>query len=167
MGETFSSFGCTDIEPRWFLRKIRQEERRSMNNLLTRMTKCAALIAIGGTALMQASEQATFHLSVVTHWGHSVLQPGDYKMSLPDDPLGERELKVEGNGRTVYIFPIVADSREKGGSSHLELTEVNGQYYVHGFASGVLGKEFTFYTPKAKHHEEIVAKDGSTSTGIN
>jgi hypothetical protein len=138
-----------------------------MNNLFARMTKCAALIAIGGTALMQASQQATFHLSAVTHWGHTVLQPGDYKMSLPDDALGQRQLKVEGNGRTVYIFPIVADSTEKGGSSHLEVTEVDGQYFVHGFASGVLGKEFTFYMPKGKHHEETVAKDAATSTGVN
>lgn len=116
---------------------------------------------------MQASQQATFHLSVVTHWGQAVLQPGDYKMSLPDDPLGQRELKVEGNGRTVYVFPLVADSTEKGGASHLNLTQIDGQYFVHGFASGVLGKEFTFYTPKLKHHEETMAKDAATSTGIN
>jgi hypothetical protein len=139
-----------------------------MTNLLTRMTKCAALIALGGTALMQASQQqATFHLSVVTHWGNAVLQPGDYKMSLPDDTLGQRQLKVEGNGRTVYIFPIVADSMDKGASSHLEVSEIGGQYFVHGFASGVLGKEFSFFTPKVKRHEENMAKDAAMSTGIN
>jgi hypothetical protein len=138
-----------------------------MNNSLVRISRFAALVALGGTALMQASQQATFHLSVVTHWGKAVLQPGDYKMSLPDEALGQRELKVEGNGRTVYVFPIVADSRDKGGSSRLEVRKIDGEYFVHGFESGVLGKEFTFFTPKAGHRQEVQPVGDVTSSGIN
>jgi hypothetical protein len=138
-----------------------------MNHLITRMTKFAALVAIGGTALMQASQQATFHLSVETHWGNALLQPGDYKMSLPDEAIGQKEMKLEGNGRTVYVFPLVADSVEKGGASRLEVKEVDGQYFVHGFTSGVLGKEFTFATPKISHREEAASRHTASSSVAN
>jgi hypothetical protein len=90
-------------------------------------------------------------------------------MSLPDEAVGQRELKLEGNGRTVYVFPLVADTREKGGSSHLDLKEVNGQYFVKGFTSGVLGKDFIFSTPRRAHAQQAppVAKGDVLSSGMN
>jgi hypothetical protein len=124
-----------------------------MNNSLVRSLMFAALTSLGGTTLMQASTQASFHLSAATHWGNAVLPPGDYKMSLPDDSIGQHQVKIEGAGKTVYIFPIVTDITDKSSSSHLDLKEIDGEYFVRGFSSGVLGKEFTFHTPKTTHHQ--------------
>ncbi len=69
-------------EPEWFLRKIRTR-RPSINLSVNRIFNIAVLTAFAGAGLMQAAEQAAFHLPVTAHWGQVVLQPGDYKMSLP------------------------------------------------------------------------------------
>jgi len=138
-----------------------------MNNSLVRMFKFAALMAVGGTALMQAAQQATFHLSVVTHWGRSVLQPGDYKMYLPDQALGQNLLKVEGAGKTVYIFPLVSELKKRSTSSRLDLSEIDGEYFVHDYCDGILGKQFTFQTPKTPRREQAAAKHASSSVVAN
>jgi hypothetical protein len=109
---------------------------------------------------MQA-EQATFHLPVVAHWGNTVLKPGDYKMSSPDSLIGTHEFKIEGEGRTIYAHPVVADPCQTSNSSHLQLKEIDGEYFVQGFSSGLTGREFTFYTPKRVRHLEA-AKSPAT-----
>ena len=124
-------------------------------------------MAVGGSALLQAGQPATFHLSVVTHWGGATLQPGDYKMYLPDEAVNQREVKVEGEGKTVYIFPLVADSDRGEGGSRIDISEVNGQYFVKDFFSSVLGKEYRFYLPKARNREEAAARHATTSVVVN
>ncbi|MBV8812593.1 MAG: hypothetical protein JO033_28300 [Acidobacteriaceae bacterium] len=54
-----------------------------MSVSMGRIVKFAALAAFVGAGLMQGAEQATFHLPFTAHWGHAVLEPGDYKLSLP------------------------------------------------------------------------------------
>ena len=124
-----------------------------MNSSLFRTLKFAALTAVFGTALMQAG-QAAFHLPVTAHWGNAILQPGDYKVSLPDSSLGRPEFKIEGSGQTFYVFPLASDPHRTAKSGHLELKEINGEYFVRGFASEALSKEFTFYVPKPAHRQE-------------
>ena len=138
-----------------------------MINSLVRIFKVATLAAVGGTALMQAAQQATFHLSVVTHWGNATLQPGDYKMYLPDEAVNQHEVKVEGQGRTLYIFPLVADNEREEGGSRLDVSEVNGQYFVKDFFSSVSGKEYRFYLPKARNREEAAARRSTTAVVVN
>jgi hypothetical protein len=116
---------------------------------------------------MHAAQHATFHLSVVTHWGSATLQPGDYKMYLPDEAVNQHQLKVEGQGKTVYLFPLVADSEREEGGSRLDLSEVNGQYFVKDFFSSASGKEYRFYLPKARNRQEAVARHSATSVVVN
>jgi len=138
-----------------------------MSYSFVRILKAAALMAIGGTAMMQAGEQASFHLSVVTHWGGATLQPGDYKMSLPDEAVNQSQIKVQGEGKTVYIFPIVADiTRGEEGSSRLNVIEANGKAYVQDLLSSAEGKEYRFFVPKSKNRIEALAKR-TTSVAVN
>ncbi len=118
-----------------------------MNNWLLRTLQFATLTAVAGTALMQA-EQATFHLPVAAHWGNAVLAPGDYRMELPDLALGHPQFRVEGDGKAVYALPKVTDFTRTSNSNYLKLSEVDGEYYVCGYTSGLDGKEYTFFTPK-------------------
>jgi hypothetical protein len=124
-----------------------------MNKWLLRTLKFAALTTLGGTALMQA-EQATFHLPVTAHWAGTVLQPGDYKMQLPDLAAGRQEFLVQGSGKTVFVNPQVTDLRRSSDTSHLELTEVNGEYFIRSYFSELTGKQFTFSAPKMVHRME-------------
>lgn len=126
-----------------------------MSVSITRLTKWAALAAIAGAGLMQAAEQATFHLPVAAHWGLSVLQPGDYRMSLPQPSLNERTLLVAGTGQTTRPLPLVTDTRERSKTSYLELWQIDGQYFVHELSVGPSGKSFTFVVPKSGHRTQV------------
>jgi hypothetical protein len=121
-----------------------------MKSILT-----SILMTLSGTALLQASEHASFHLASATHWGATVLPPGDYRMTLPNEGIGERQMKIEGQGKTVYVFPMVADPKAPSDSSHLELKQVNGQAYVKGLYSGLSGREYLFHTPKSTQLERV------------
>ena len=137
-----------------------------MTNWFGPMFRVAALMAVGGSALLQAGEPATFHLSVVTHWGGATLQPGDYTMSLPNDGIGQHQLKVEGEGKTVCILPIVADLAQEEGGSHLDLTESHGDFFVQDFYSSAEGKEYRFSVPKRKNRLDSAASLKTTSIAV-
>ncbi len=127
-----------------------------MYNSLVRTLKFAALMTLGGTALMQASEHVKFHLSNTTHWGNAVLQPGDYTMILPEDSIGRHQIRIDGQGSSVYVFPLLTDTTDTSESSRLELKEVNGETFVKGLYCGRLGKQYLFHTPKGTQHAEQV-----------
>ncbi len=109
-----------------------------------RMMSLALLAAAVGTASMHAATQATFHLSVPTHWGQAVLQPGDYSIYLPAPSGGETSLRVVGAGKTVFEFPLLVEQQTSKKTSYLRLAQVNGNYFVRSFSSGVGGQVYIF-----------------------
>ena len=124
-----------------------------MSSSIGRMVTFATLAAFAGTGLMQAGQQASFHLPVEAHWGKVVLQPGDYKMSLPDLSIGERTVRLEGDHNTVNELPLVTDVQKSSNKSEIELLRVDGTYFVREFSYGPTGKTFIFSVPKAARQQ--------------
>ena len=123
---------------------------------IARMLHWATLSAFASTGLMQAAEQATFHLPMEVHWGSAVLAPGDYSMSLPNVSLGQKTLRVAGGGRTTDQLPLVTNvENNNSNSSHLELWLINGNYFVREFSCGPAGKTFVFSVPKSSHRQQV------------
>ena len=118
------------------------------------LVSVAALAALSGTAPMNAAQQATFHLTVPAHWGSTLLQPGDYKVFLPNLLTGEPEMRVMGAQKSVFEIPMATDVQEESEHSHLTLAYVNGEYFVKDFLSGPQGKSYKFAVPKAKTAEQ-------------
>jgi hypothetical protein len=136
-----------------------------VNLSITRILNLAALTAFAGTGLMQAAEQATFHLPVTAHWGQMVLEPGDYKMSLPALSLGKIAFQVIGSDKSFFELPQSTTVNDPSNSSHLKLVVFNGSYFVREFTSGPTGKMFTFAVPKTSHRQQV-AKGGDNSLAV-
>ena len=117
----------------------------------------AALIL---TAANAAAQQATFHLPFEAHWGMAVLQPGDYRLSAPENSLGRTEFYVRGQNMAAYALPLVAEEQPTSLRAYLVLVNVNGEYFVEQYSSGMAGKLFTFTIPKSARHESLAQRAG-------
>ncbi len=125
---------------------------KSINRILG-ITALSVLIGVGTS---KASVQASFHLPVTTHWGRAVLAPGDYKLFVKDGAANSRNLMIQGEGRTVYAMPLVADSTIGERHSYLQLVERDGSYFIKEFCSRMEGKSYTFSVPKKLHSEKSI-----------
>lgn len=117
----------------------------------------AMLAVFLGVGTSQASVQATFHLPVATHWGKTVLAPGDYKLLVQDGQSNLRNVVIQGEGRTVFAMPLVADANASTAAhSHLELVQRDGAYFIKEYCSQVEGKTYLFGVPKNLSPEKSI-----------
>ena len=68
-------------------------------------------------------------------------------MSLPVPSAGERSLRIAGAGKTIVEFPVSIDQKANSKSSYIQLSEIDGNYFVREFSSGVAGQVFVFSVP--------------------
>jgi hypothetical protein len=101
-------------------------------------------IALGLSASMAKAEEVTFSLPFEARWGNAVLEPGDYKMSVPSSSSGIQVFTLTGNGKTL-MFPSGGISYGTPTErSYLELVNRGGMYNVQEFSSGSTGRSFRF-----------------------
>ncbi len=133
-----------------------------MNISIGRVINFAALAAFVGTGLMQGAQQATFHLPFAAHWGHAVLEPGDYKIVLPSLSAGQPNFLVEGAHKTIFALPLLTDIQDNTSSrSYFKLSNINGDYFIRELSFGPGGKTFTFPVPKTNHGRRVTNGDSS------
>jgi len=134
-----------------------------VNLSINRILSLTALAAFASSGIMQAAEQATFHLPFAAHWGPVVLKPGAYKMSLPVPSAGAGTFQIVGVNKSFFELPQSTDVEESVNSSYLTLVKIDGSYFVREFASKQSGKRFTFGVPKTNHRQEIANGGGVSS----
>jgi hypothetical protein len=105
-----------------------------------------ALTAAGASA--EPITKATFNLPVPAYWNNTLLQPGDYTLSLDRPYTGVSLVYLRGEG-TSAVFFVPAGSNESSGHSHLKLEDVAGTYVIREFDEGPLGRSYKFGVPKA------------------
>lgn len=110
----------------------------------------AAVAALACTGTMQAEEHGAFHLTTETHWGNAVLEPGDYRMVLPEPSLRQPHFRIEGSGHMVYALPLTTGFQQYSNSNRLKLVKVDNSYFIQEFSSGATGKTFTFSVPQQR-----------------
>ena len=120
--------------------------------------------AIGVTAPLASAAQnykGAFNLPVATYLGGTLLEPGEYNVSIDSSQPGSNLLRVSGNGKlaTVFLGPTEQTAYARKGS--LVMVEVNGMHAITQFTAGSLGKSFSFALPKQLRTE--LAKGGATS----
>jgi hypothetical protein len=118
----------------------------------------ALAVGVGLTATPASAQQATFHLPFVAHWGSTVLEPGDYKLSAPVEWSGTRMIQVSQYRHSRRMLPQSIDLPQGHlDRSSLELINVNGAYFVRRYKSALTGQVFTFSVPKATSETEMAS----------
>jgi hypothetical protein len=120
-------------------------------NIRKNLTVSFALtaLALGLTttlAIAQPLLEGTFELTAAAYWGDTLLQPGQYTISMRTAGLDYARTQVihlNGEGVT-KTFLTTPSPRRESGRNYLEVADVNGTHVVRAFDVGVLGKSFTF-----------------------
>ncbi len=124
----------------------------------SRILGLAALaIGLGVTAIPASAQEATFHLPFAAHWGPTVLEPGDYKLSAPVEWSGSHLIQVSQYGHSRRMLPQSIDMQGHLDHSSLELVSVNGAHFVKRYKSAFTGQVFTFSVPKATPETEMAS----------
>jgi hypothetical protein len=139
---------------------------------MNRISSLGLLAITAAVGAAHAEVQAKFHLPVQARWGKMTLAPGDYKVSLPQASLGNRQFIVAGDRMTGVIQPLVTDedrgTTPNSSASYLQLVNVDGTYFIAQYRSGASGKTFSFAVPKPKHRLEIVGPESvRVGVGVN
>jgi hypothetical protein len=97
---------------------------------------------VGGTARAQAQSSAyvgKFTLTSQTHWGNSVLQPGNYTITI--ESTGEPIIGLIRNADGDAVTHVVSGARcaDKSGANVLVIREKDGQLKVQSLALADLG----------------------------
>jgi hypothetical protein len=125
----------------------------------SRILGLAALaVGLGLTATPASAQQATFHLPFAAHWGPTVLESGEYKLSAPVESSGVYLIHVSQHGHSMRMLPQSTDIPHGHlDRSSLELVNVNGAYFVRRYKSAITGQVFTFPVPKAASETEMAS----------
>jgi hypothetical protein len=114
------------------------------------LIKWAAIALFAGSALAQGAQHGTFHLPFQARWGETVLEPGDYSLTLPEPSIGNSQVRViAAEGKTAYEMPLYTQTMLYSDSNKLILTNINGQHVVTDLSLGTLGKEWAFPVSKS------------------
>lgn len=105
-----------------------------------------ALTATGASA--ETIAKGTFTLPAQAYWNNTLLQPGEYNLSLERGLSGVELVSIRGEGvAAIFIAPVGA--AETSGHSCLKVDEVNGTYVVREFDAGPIGTSYRFGVSKA------------------
>jgi hypothetical protein len=135
-----------------------------------RSTRAFSLIAIavglGLTSIKASAQQATFHLPFEAHWGRAVLEPGDYKLSLPAGESPNHLIHLSGAGKGSMFVPQVTETMQLPlHRSYLRLVNVKGEYFVREYSYAPTNQVFTFGVPKVGR-ETTIASASTTSIPV-
>jgi hypothetical protein len=104
-----------------------------------------ALTATGASA--ETIAKGTFTLPAQAYWNNTLLQPGEYNLSLERGLSGVELVSIRGEGvAAIFIAPVGA---AETGHSCLKVDEVNGTYVVREFDAGPIGTSYRFGVSKA------------------
>jgi hypothetical protein len=92
--------------------------------------------------------KANFTLPFVAQWGNTVIEPGDYTITV-EEALGQKLIRVHGAAE-LAVFAGLSSTEPYGEKGKLTFVNVNGLYTLRAFDAAEIGKGFTFPIHKAK-----------------
>lgn len=121
-------------------------------NLQKRFALTLALVTLSALTAARAGAEtitnATFTLPAQAYWNDTLLQPGEYSVSLQRTLSGADLVSVRGQG-VAAMFIAPAGAVETSGHSHLLADEVNGTYVIRELDAGPHGRSYRFAVSKA------------------
>jgi hypothetical protein len=106
------------------------------------------LVASAVPANAQQIYRATFTLPFEAQWGNTVIEPGEYTITV-EEALGQKLIRVHGAAE-LAVFAGLSSSEAYGEKGKLVFVTVNGLPTLKAFDAAAIGKAFTFPVHKAK-----------------
>jgi hypothetical protein len=128
----------------------------------------AILAALSISALPLSAQQvykATFDLPFSAHWGRTVLEPGEYTVTV-EQGLAMRLIRIQGEGGTAVTVAGPYKTEPAGEYGRLTFANVGGTYVLEQFDAGSLGQAFTFGKPKSPLGEAAHAGEKTRDTVV-
>lgn len=107
----------------------------------------AAALGLGAQAA-SSNYKGSFNLPFETYWGGTVLEPGEYTVTIDNSQPGVSLLRVSGNGKTATVFAGPVEHKQISDNGRVVLVEVNGIHALKEFEAGSLGRVYSFSVPK-------------------
>jgi hypothetical protein len=115
------------------------------------MVLMLALVISAGAprAAAQQAFKGTFSLPTEAYWGSTLLQPGQYSITMSlDQTQGIRVIRVNGDGVRAFMLTGPGIPEDISDRSALLLEKVNGTNVVRQLDAGVLGRSYRFLVAK-------------------
>jgi hypothetical protein len=107
------------------------------------------LVASAVPANAQQLYRATFTLPFEAQWGSTVIEPGQYTITV-EEALGQKLIRVNGDGQRLAILAGISSSEPYGDNGKLVFVNVDGLYTLKAFSAAAIGKAFVFPVHKSK-----------------
>ena len=107
-----------------------------------------ALVAVSVPANAQQIYRATFTLPFEAQWGKTVMEPGEYTITV-EQALGQKLIRLHGAGE-VAVFAGISNTEPVGDNGKLTFVNVNGLYNLKSFSASAIGQAFEFPVHKAR-----------------
>ncbi len=126
----------------------------------------AGTLTFGASQVNAAAYKGTFDLPVEAYWGSALLSPGEYTVVVEQGAATPIVSVREGTRQVAAVLtgPYVAEKESERGK--LILVQINGAYVVKTFDAGLIGKSFSFATPKAVRNRQLESKGPSQITVV-
>ena len=133
-----------------------------LKSLLGVVLAASALGVITRNASAQQVYKGTFSLSAETFVQDSVLQPGDYTITIGHvAPAGIDVVRIEGVGGSASVLATASEPAAFSEHGRLFFVDIGGKHVLKQFHAGLIGKSFNFATPKGL---KATARDGGQGT---
>jgi len=107
------------------------------------------LVAAAVPANAQQVYKATFNLPFEAQWGNTVVEPGDYTITV-EEALGQKVIRLHGGQGDLAIFAGPVISEPMGDNGKLVFVNVKGLYTLKAFNAAAIGQSFIFPVQKAR-----------------
>jgi hypothetical protein len=110
-------------------------------------------LALGLTTVKanaQTMLTGTFELPAPAYWGDTLLQPGQYTISMSaeaHDIARVPVIRLSGEGIHATFLAIAKPAQETGRNS-LDVANIDGTYVIRAFDAGTIGESFAFGVTK-------------------
>jgi hypothetical protein len=105
--------------------------------------------------------KGTFTLPVEAYWASTLLQPGQYSISLDSDYARNSLIHLRGENMQTMILTGSVTLEDTSERNNLKLEDVNGTYVVRELKAGGLGKDFRFGVSKVVRRQTDRASVGA------
>ncbi len=117
-----------------------------------------AACALAGAANAQPTFSGRFTLPYEVHWGHAVLPPGDYSITM--DRFDSAAIVRSASGKAHFITGLPSTGDSLKGGAFLYVTSNGGQRRVRYMNAPMLGKVLIYEPISKTEREEIARGDG-------
>ena len=127
-------------------------------NLQKRFALTLALVTLPALTAVEAGAatitRGTFTLPAQAYWNDTLLQPGDYTLSVSGSISGVPTIVLRGeNVRATFFAP--AGSGDISERSLLKIDDVNGTYVIRELDAGPSGRSYRFGVSKAVRNQTL------------